>query len=77
MKIIIKKVKFRYFIRRSLYFLVTSFLLAGCEKEAPLSDRSVVEAGAVEHEKQSWTNGYWIHSPSLTASKWNIGGTKM
>lgn len=51
MKIIIKKVKFRYFIRRSLYFLVTSFLLAGCEKEAPLSDRSVVEAGAVEHEK--------------------------
>lgn len=51
MKIIIKKVKFRSFIRRSLYFLVTSFLLAGCEKEAPLSDRSVVEAGAVEHEK--------------------------
>ena len=51
MKIIIKKVKFRYFIRRSLYFLVTSFLLAGCEKEAPLSGRSVVEAGAVEHEK--------------------------
>ena len=51
MKTIIKKVKFRYFIRRSLYFLVTSFLLAGCEKEAPLSDRSVVEAGAVEHEK--------------------------
>lgn len=48
MKIIIKKVKFRSFIRRSLYFLVTSFLLAGCEKEAPLSDRSVVEAGAVE-----------------------------
>lgn len=51
MKTIIKKVKFRYFIRRSLYFLVTSFLLAGCEKEAPLSDRSVVEAGVVEHEK--------------------------
>ena len=51
MKIIIKKVKFRSFIRRILYFLVTSFLLAGCEKEAPLSDRSVVEAGAVEHEK--------------------------
>ena len=51
MKIIIKKVKFRSFIRRSLYFLVTSFLLAGCEKEAPLSDRSVVQARAVEHEK--------------------------
>ena len=51
MKTIIKKMKFRYFIRGSLYFLVTSFLLAGCEKEAPLSDRSVVEAGAVEREK--------------------------
>ena len=51
MKTIIKKMKFRYFIRGSLYFLVTSFLLAGCEKEAPLSDRSVVEAGVVEHEK--------------------------
>ena len=32
MKTIIKKMKFRYFIRGSLYFLVTSFLLAGCEK---------------------------------------------
>ena len=58
MKTIIKKMKFRYFIRGSLYFLVTSFLLAGCEKEAPLSDRSVVEAGAVEREKTEWDK--WI-----------------
>lgn len=51
MKKIINKVKFRYFIREGLYLLVTSLLLVGCEKEAPLSDRSVVEAGMVEREK--------------------------
>lgn len=51
MKKIINKLKFRYFIRKGLYLLVTSLLLVGCEKEAPLSDRSVVEAGMVEREK--------------------------
>ena len=45
MKTIIRKVNFRYFFRRSLYLLIISFLLAGCEEEASLSARSVVEAG--------------------------------
>ena len=51
MKTIIRKVNFRYFFRRSLYLLVISFLLAGCEEEASLSARSVVEAGETEREK--------------------------
>ena len=51
MKTIIRKVNFRYFFRRSLYLLVISFLLAGCEKETSLSARSVVEAVETEREK--------------------------
>lgn len=51
MKTIIKKVKFSDVIRRSLCLLLVSSLLAGCEKEAPLSDRSVVDSGAVGPEK--------------------------
>ena len=51
MKTIIRKVNFRYFFRRSLYLLVISFLLAGCEEEASLSARSVVEAGETERER--------------------------
>ena len=51
MKTIIRKVNFRYFFRRSLYLLVISFLLAGCEEEVSLSARSVVEAGETERER--------------------------
>lgn len=51
MKTIIKKVNFRYFFRGSLYLLVISFLLAGCEEEVSLSARSVVEAGETERER--------------------------
>lgn len=76
MKTIIRKVNFRYFFRRSLYLLVISFLLAGCEEEASHTARSVVEAGETEREKTELVNGYWIHSPVLTGLRWNIGGTK-
>jgi hypothetical protein len=77
MKTIIRKVNFRYFFRRSLYLLVISFLLAGCEEEASLSARSVVEAGETERERaeldkwilDTFTRPYGI--------RWNIGGTKM
>ena len=55
MKTIIRKVNFRYFFRGSLYLLVISFLLAGCEEEASLSARSVVEAGETERER--WNIG--------------------
>ncbi len=51
MKTIIRKVNFRYFFRGSLYLLIISFLLAGCEEEASLSARSVVEAGETERER--------------------------
>ena len=75
MKTIIRKVNFRYFFRRSLYLLVISFLLAGCEEEASLSARSVVEAGETEREKTELDK--WILSPVLTGLRWNIGGTRM
>lgn len=51
MKTKIKKVMSSPLIRKGLYLLVTSLLLVSCEKEAPLADRSVVEAGAVEREQ--------------------------
>ena len=68
MKTIIRKVNFRYFFRRSLYLLVISFLLAGCEEEASLSARSVVEAGETEREKtelDKWILDTLVHSSSL------------
>lgn len=51
MKTIIKKAKLRSFILKNMYIFAASLLLAGCEKEAPLSDRSVVDLGAVKREQ--------------------------
>lgn len=51
MKTRIKKAICSPLVHKGLYLLAASLLWVGCEKEAPLSDRSVVEAGAVEREK--------------------------
>ncbi|WP_333615439.1 putative zinc-binding metallopeptidase [Bacteroides pyogenes] len=51
MKTISKRMRFRYFIGRSLSLFATCLLLAGCEQEATLSDQSVVDLGAVQRNK--------------------------
>lgn len=75
MKTRIKKVIPGPLIRKSLYLFAASLLWVSCEKEPPLSDRSVVEAGAVEREKtelDKWILDTFTHPYGIEVNyRWN------
>lgn len=75
MKTISKRMRFKYFIGRSLCLFAACLLLSGCEQEAALSSQSVVDLGTVQRSKtelDEWILNTFTHPYGIEIEyRWN------